>query len=88
MMSLFFDLFYDFIVIWVEDLLYFWCQFLINIKIIVVLMENLAEVYINLELVVLFFQLCIVGYFCCVKFYEDDVWYRGVIINVSFIVIG
>lgn len=51
-------------------------------------MENFVEVYVNFDLVVFLFQLCMVGYFCCVKFYEDDVWYRGIIINVSLIVIG
>lgn len=87
-MSLSPDSFHDLSVTWVEDPSHFWCQLLTNTQIIAALMENLAEVYTNLEPAALPLQSCTVGYPCCAKFYEDDAWYRGVITNVSSIATG
>lgn len=82
------DSFHDLSVTWVEDPSHFWCQLLSNAEILEELMENLAEVYTNLEPAVLPLQSCTVGYPCCAKFYEDDAWYRGIITNVSSIATG
>ena len=82
------DSFHDLSVTWVEDPSHFWCQLLTNTRTIAALMENLAEVYTNLEPAALPLQSCTVGYPCCAKFYEDDAWYRGVITNVSSIATG
>ena len=82
------DSFHDLSVTWVEDPSHFWCQLLSNAEILEELMENLAEVYTNLEPAALPLQSCTVGYPCCAKFYEDDAWYRGVITNVSSIATG
>lgn len=82
------DSFHDLNVTWVEDPSHFWCQLLTNTNTIAALMEDLAEVYTNLEPAALPLQSCTVGYPCCAKFYEDDAWYRGVITNVSSIATG
>lgn len=82
------DSFHDLSVTWVEDPSHFWCQLLTNTTTIAALMENLAEVYTNLEPAALPLQSCTVGYPCCAKFYEDDAWYRAVITNVSSIATG
>ena len=82
------DSFHDLSVTWVEDPSHFWCQLLRNTDIIEELMDNLAEVYTNLDPAALPLQSCTVGYPCCAKFYEDDTWYRGIITNVSSIATG
>ena len=82
------DSFHDLSVTWVEDPSHFWCQLLSNTETIGILMENLAEVYTNLEPASLPLQSCTVGYPCCAKFYDDDAWYRGIITNVSSIATG
>lgn len=82
------DSFHDLTVTWVEDPSHFWCQLLSNLTTVEALMENLAEVYTNLEPAQLPLQSCTVGYPCCAKFYEDDAWYRGIITNVSSIATG
>ena len=82
------DSFHDLSVTWIEDPSHFWCQLLSNAEILEKLMENLAEVYTNLDPAVLPLQSCTVGSPCCAKFYEDDAWYRGIITNVSSIATG
>ncbi|KAL9980435.1 hypothetical protein ACROYT_G009026 [Oculina patagonica] len=82
------DSFHDLSVTWVEDPSHFWCQLLSNLTAVEALMENLAEVYTNLEPAQLPIQSCTVGYPCCAKFYDDDAWYRGIITNVSSIATG
>ena len=82
------DSYHDLSVTWVVDPSHFWCQLLSNLEVLEELMENLAEVYANLDPVVLPLQSCTVGSPCCAKFYEDDAWYRAIITNVSSIATG
>lgn len=82
------DSYHDLSVTWVVDPSHFWCQLLSNLEVLEALMENLAEVYANLDPSVLPLQSCTVGSPCCAKFYEDDAWYRAVITNVSSIATG